>query len=604
MKFIIFLLAAISALPAKAQSFLIINVHERDTTSLNGSWKYIIDPYENGFYNYRYEPFDQQENPSWAGYFMDAKPTNKSNLLEYDWDNSPEIKVPGDWNHQEEKFEYYEGSVWYRKTFSYSKEATENRVFIHFGAVNYEAHVYLNGEKLGVHKGGFTPFQYEITNLLEEENSLVLMVNNNRHAEDVPTLNTDWWNYGGITRDVILFEEKPTFIADYMIQLNPQNPKEITGFIQLNGNNLRSELTLNIPELDINKRLSVNENGRVDFSILNSDIRYWSPENPKLYTVKLSYRDEILSDQIGFRTIKTDGGNILLNGNKIYLEGISIHEENPYRIGRTYSKQDAELLLGWAKELGCNYVRLAHYPHNEYMIETANEMGLLVWEEVPVYWTIQWDNEETYQNAEAQLTDMINRDKNSAATIIWSLANETPPSDARNEFLRKLSETARSIDQTRLLSAAMEIHSKAGQPNIKVVEDKLAEYVDLVSFNQYIGWYDGLPSKTQEISFKIPYNKPVIISEFGAGAKKGFHGDSLTRWTEEYQADTYEQNLEMIMEIPNITGISPWILVDFRSPRRHLAKIQDGWNRKGLLSNEGEKKQAWYVLQKFYENNW
>ena len=604
MKSVLCFLAILLPFQAFSQSSLINNVHNRDTTSLNGTWRYIIDPYENGFYNYRYQPFDEQVNPSPAGYFMDAQPEDKSALLEYDWDHSPTIKVPGDWNHQEEKFEYYEGSVWYRKTFSYSKKKDQNRVFLHFGAVNYEAHVYLNGEKLGVHTGGFTPFQFEVTGLLKEENSLVLMVNNNRKAEGVPTLNTDWWNYGGITRDVLLFEEKPAFIADYMIQLNPDNPDEIMGFVQLNGNDFPSTVNLDIPELDITEQYTLSNEGIARFSVSSSNIDYWSPTNPKLYEVKLSLGKHSLHDQIGFRTIKTEGNKILLNGEQIYLKGISIHEENPYRIGRAYSREDADLLLGWAKELGCNYVRLAHYPHNHHMIEAANEMGLMVWEEVPVYWTIQWENPQTYANAEAQLTAMINRDKNSAATIIWSLANETPPSQPRHDFLQKLAHKARSIDDTRLLSAAMEIHNEPDAPFVKIVEDKLADFVDLVSFNQYIGWYDGLPAKTDKISFKIPYDKPVIISEFGAGAKKGFHADSLTRWSEEYQADTYEQNLKMIKSIPNIAGISPWILVDFRSPRRHLAKIQDGWNRKGLISNEGDKKQAWFILQDFYDQNW
>lgn len=604
MKFIIYVAAMLFSIQSMAQSPLIINVHERDTTSLNGTWQYITDPYENGFYNYRYQPFDQQKNPSRDGYFMDAKPNDKSDRLEYDWDSSPTIKVPGDWNHQEPKFEYYEGSVWYRKKFNYTKEESTNRVFLHFGAVNYEAHVYLNGEKLGTHLGGFTPFQYEVTDLLQDENSLVLMVNNNRRAEGVPTLNTDWWNYGGITRDVLLFEEQPSFVADYMIQLNHKNPNSIEGFVQIIGKDFSADLTLAIPELNISKSLKVDQKGNASFSVAHDNIEYWSPKNPKLYSVELSYGEQILRDEIGFRTIATAGGDILLNGEQIYLKGISIHEENPFRIGRAYSREDAELLLGWAKELGCNFVRLAHYPHNKYMIEVANEMGLLVWEEVPVYWTIQWENTNTYKNAEAQLSAMINRDKNSAATIIWSLANETPVTEARNRFLKKLSEKARSIDNTRLLSAAMETHSESDAPLTQIVEDPLAEFVDLISFNQYLGWYNGLPEKAKRVDWKIPYDKPVIISEFGAGAKKGFYGDSLTRWSEEYQADTYVQNLEMIKNIPNIAGISPWILVDFRSPRRHLAEIQDGWNRKGLLSNEGEKKQAWFLLKDFYKNTW
>lgn len=604
MKIIIYLLAFIIPVNVFSQSELIINVHDRDTTSLNGEWHYIIDPYEYGFYNYRYQPFDEQENPSREGFFMDAKQRHKSDRLEYDFDKAPTLTVPGDWNHQEPKFEYYEGSVWYRTTFNYEKGTSDNRVFLHFGAVNYIAHVYLNGQKLGVHEGGFTPFQFEVTHHLEDENSLVLMVNNNRRADGVPTLNTDWWNYGGITRDVLLFEEPPTFVSDYMIQLSPENENKIRGFVKLSGTDLSKSLQLKIPGLSVSENLNINSKGFADVDISVEGIEYWSPDNPKRYEVTLSYGDQNLSDLIGFRTIKTDGEQILLNGKRIYLEGISIHEENPYRIGRANSKADAKLLLGWAKELGANYVRLAHYPHNEYMIEAANEMGLLVWEEVPVYWTIQWNNPETYQNAEKQLSAMINRDKNSAATIIWSLANETPPSNARNKFLKKLADKARSIDNTRLLSAAMEVHTEPGAPMTQIVEDKLAEFVDLVSFNQYIGWYSGLPDKANQVDWKIPYDKPVIISEFGGGALAGFHADSLTVWSEEYQADVYVQNLNMIKDIPNIAGISPWILVDFRSPRRPLTGIQDGWNRKGVISSEGEKKKAFYVLNNFFDEYW
>ena len=123
-----------------------------------------------------------------------------------------------------------------------------------------------------------------------------------------------------------------------------------------------------------------------------------------------------------------------------------------------------------------------------------------------------------------------------------------------------------------------------------------------MSFNQYIGWYDGLPDKCQTITWEIEQDKPVLISEFGAGAKKGLHGSKAARWTEEFQAYLYEETLKMIDKIDQIRGVSPWVLMDFRSPRRVLPKIQDGWNRKGLISEKGEKKQAFFVLKTFYEN--
>jgi len=587
-----------------AQENLLINNYNRPTKSLNGQWNYIVDPYENGFYNYRYHPFENEENPGKGAFFTNSKPSNKSDLVEYDFDASDSINVPGDWNTQKENLFYYEGTVWYKKSFDYIKTTDSNRVFVYFEAANYQTDVYFNGKKIGKHLGGFTPFNFEITKLLKEkDNFLVVKVDNKRKKEGVPTLNTDWWNYGGITRDVKIVEVADTFIQDYFIQLNPENNKVINGFVKLNGSDIdRKSININIPELQINKTFATNNEGYVSFEIKADKVGYWSTNNPKLYHVIVkSLRDEI-NDQIGFRTIKTKGQDILLNNSKLFLKGISIHEESPFNGGRGYSLEDAQQLLNWAKELGCNYVRLAHYPHNEHMVRLADKMGILVWEENPVYWTISWDNKETYENAENQLTELINRDKNRAAVIIWSMANETPTSNARNIFLKKLASHTRKLDPTRLISAALEQSNFENNPKIRTIDDSFADVVDVLSFNQYVGWYDGLPEKCGEISWKITQNKPVLISEFGAGAKYGLHGDKLTRWTEEYQEDLYIQTLKMLGNIPQVQGFSPWILVDFRSPRRALPKIQDGWNRKGLISEDGKKKKAFFILRDYYNN--
>jgi len=128
----------------------------------------------------------------------------------------------------------------------------------------------------------------------------------------------------------------------------------------------------------------------------------------------------------------------------------------------------------------------------------------------------------------------------------------------------------------------------------------MADVMDIISFNAYIGWYDGLPDKAERVTWKIKQDKPVIVSEFGAGALQGYHGDSLTRWTEEFQEYAYRENIKMFEQIPQLRGISPWILADFRSPKRFLPNIQDGWNRKGLISETGDKKKAFYVLQEYY----
>ena len=577
----------------------------RDGLSLNGEWKAIVDPYENGYYNYRYESFDKSETPSRSAFFTDSKMNSPTDLIEYDFDKSLSITVPGDWNTQFEKLYYYEGSVWYRKLFDAPKNYKEQRTFVHFAASNYRSDVYLNGKKLGVHLGGFTPFYFEITDKLDtKNNSLVLKIDNKRSAEGVPTLNTDWWNYGGITRDVNVYSVPYTFIRDYKISLDDHNSKQISVDVWLDGekNDIKNKkIRFQIKELGISQAMYTDADGRAKLSVSASELSLWSPNNPKQYRVSISSGKDQVVDDIGFRTIKTLGKRLLLNGEDIFLRGISIHEEYAAEGGgRVKDRASAKKLIAWAKELNANFIRLAHYPHSEHMVREAEAQGLLVWSEIPVYWTIHWDSEDTYQNAESQLAAMINRDKNRAAVIIWSLANETPVSDARNRFLKRLADKAKSLDSTRLLSAAMEKHGNEKDPNVSHVEDPLADWVDIVSFNQYLGWYYRTPDAADDTSWVIKYDKPVFVSEFGGGALAGYHGDKGTIWTEEHQEHLYSKTLAMLERIKGFVGTSPWILADFRSPRRLLVGVQDDFNRKGVVSETGVKKKSFYVLQEFY----
>ena len=372
--------------------------------------------------------------------------------------------------------------------------------------------------------------------------------------------------------------------------------------VEIAGAAADETVEINIPELDQSLTVKTDASGKAQFKFPAKNLALWSPEQPKLYDVKLTCGTDSISEPVGFRTVRTQGKKILVNGQPVFLRGICIHEDYPINGGgRVNTPEKAEQLLKWAKELNCNFVRLAHYPHNEDMTRLADKMGILVWSEVPVYWTIDWTNPETYQNAENQLADEIRRDANRASIIIWSLANETPVSEARTTFLTKLAAKARSLDSTRLLSAAMEKHAKPGVENVNMVQDPLADVVDIVAFNQYVGWYDGLPEKCARVSWEIPYDKPVFVSEFGGDARQGRHGDKSERWNEEFQEELYRQTLPMLDKIDGLVGLTPWILVDFRSPKRLLPGIQDGFNRKGLISSEGVKKKAFTVLQEYYQ---
>jgi beta-glucuronidase len=570
---------------------LIVNALNRESQSLNGAWDYIIDPYGTGYYDYR-----RMQNPN--GFNRDRQARNESDLVEYNFELSPDMAIPHDWNTWTDELMYYEGMVWFRKSFDFQKES-DKRYFLYFGAVNYRAVVYLNGEHLGSHRGGFTPFNFEVSSRIRDgRNTVVVLADNTRGRAEVPTVNTDWWNYGGITRDVMILSEPETFISGYTIGLSEDRTDEISGSIQLNGNDLRTPVSIEIPELGITTGVTPDTEGNATFSI-PAKPELWSPENPRLYRVILSTQDSWIEDDVAFRQIEAVGNRIHLNGEPLFLRGICLHEEAPFRQGRLSSAEEARTLLSWAKEMNCNFVRLAHYPHNEHMVREAEKMGLMVWCEIPVYWTIDFDNQETLQNAKNQLEEMITRDRNRGAVIIWSLANETPVGDSRNLFLRSLAEYARDLDDTRLISMAMEKQYR--DRYTPYIADPLMDIVDVVSFNTYIGWYDGLPEKCERMNWDLNTDKPVIISEFGGGALQGHHGSATERWTEEFQEELYRQSLAMFDRM-DLAGTTPWILMDFRSPRRVLPVIQDGFNRKGLVSDRGIRKKAFYLMQSWYRD--
>lgn len=594
----------LNAFPGKAQEDLIINTENRKNISLNGNWHYIIDPYENGFYDYR---FKERNEADPEAYWNRPIVNNPSDRVEHSYSDEYSLKVPGDWNSQDPVFKYYEGSVWYQREFDISESQAFQRAFLYFGAVNYEAHVYLNGKKLGMHKGGFTPFNFEIPkNLLKPKgNFLVVKVDNKRHADEIPTVNTDWWNFGGITRDVKLLLLPENFVQQFTLQLDPdefskgKKNQTLTGNLKLNKPVETSEVTVSIPELKLSEKVQM-KGQNMEYRLPVKNLQLWSPENPKLYQVDLIFQNDTLRDKIGFRDIRVSGKDVILNGKKIFLRGISIHEEIPQEVRRARTKKDAEQLLGWAKDLHANMVRLAHYPHNENMTRTADSLGILVWSEIPVYWTIDFESDEVLEKAKKQLKEMIIRDRNKASVIIWSVGNETPVSPARTAFMKSLVATAKLMDNSRLVSAALEVHHE-NEKNI--IDDPLGAVTDIVSVNEYLGWYGGLPNAKENSTWEVTYDKPLFFSETGAGAKGGYHGDKNQRWTEEFQQWYFEETIKMMKRMPeNYTGMSPWILTDFRSPRRNHPEFQQGWNRKGLIDNNGNKKKAFLILQEYYKN--
>jgi beta-glucuronidase len=582
-----------STAPAAPGPIVLTGADRRPAMSLDGEWASIVDPYFSGLFSFHHE---EKKN----GWFMNYKAKPGDTFpTEYDYSKAPKLKVPGDWNTQRESLMFYEGPVWYEKDFNY-KPKSHTRAFLHIGAANYHSWFWVNGQRVCEHEGGYTSFNCEITQAVHPgDNFVVAAVDNTRHEDNVPTLETDWWNYGGLTREVSLIEVPETFIDQYDLHLSRTEEGVIEGWVHVIGAAARDKAHVEIPDLQANSTAEIGADGRASLHFNVKGLQRWSPETPKLYKVLIHAGNDSIDELMGFRTIEVRGTEILLNGKPVFLRGMSVHAEAPYRTGRAYSDKDAETLLGWAKELGCNFVRLAHYPHAETMLRAADRMGVLVWSENPVYWALEFDNPKVLAKAGQQLDEEINTSRNHAAIVLWSMANETPNTPARTQFIETLATRARGLDPTRLITAALLVRAHG---NTKIIDDPLGQALDVIGFNEYIGWYEGHPESADTTEWQISYQKPLIVSEFGGGAKAGLHGNENERWTEEYQANIYRHQLPMLNKISQLRGMSPWVLMDFRSPNRPLTGIQDEFNRKGLISEQGQKKKAFFVLQKAYRD--
>ena len=623
-------------------------IDSRNLTSLNGEWSYIVDPMNNGL----------PESSFFGGFPKNKTQKTGMELIEYNFETAAKISIPGAWNAADQQLLFYRGPVWLFKKFDYSKQGNQ-LTHIYFEGSNFTTKIFLTGQSVGEFKGGYVPFNFDITDYVKEgENILLVLTDNTLNKSTVPTNKTDWWPWGGLIGDVYLIETPQTFILNAFMQLDSETFDKALLKVQLSEPLQNSTVTITIPELKFQQSFLTDSSGTIAEEISFNPI-LWSPDNPKLYKVNISNSSDFITDQIGFRSIHINGQQIFLNGKQIKFKGISMHAEPIAEAGPAFSKNHFKKLLKTAKDLNTNFVRAAHYPYSRHLAKTADEIGLMLWEEVPVYWNIDWTNPETYTIAKNQISRLVQRDWNRSSVVVWSVANETPFSPNRMDFLNNLIAEIKLNDETRLTTAALLSGSedqfkllvlalalqgnKSEWVNAKEkiifksileqvnfaedssldfsisIDDPLGESIDLISYNEYFGWYyvtffvdqmqveEGTLRRLmfeilEDIKITSIYNKPIHISEFGAGAKYGTTGNKI--WSEEYQANVYRHQLKMISNNPQIQGITPWILKDFRAMLRPLPGIQDFYNRKGLIDENGNKKQAFTVLQDFYDTQW
>jgi beta-glucuronidase len=607
-------LVALAAVPDGSASAQVveppIRLDGRQVVSLDGDWNYLVEPYGQALRSRN----SRRDFPA-------DRLAEGQELVEYEWESAPTLAVPGDFNSQDPALWLYEGPVWHRTRFE--APSHDGRVFLHFEGANYRTHVFLNGEKLGLHEGGYTGFAFEVTDRLRDgdANSLVVAVDNSRRDDGVPARRTDWWNYGGLTRSVSLVLVPKTFAHDLTVRFSDAAGERIAAEVELDGPGAAgADVTVAVPALGLRQSATADAWGRASVAFEPDAVRRWTPDDPHRYEVVVEAGGERLADHVGMRTVSVEGTDVLLNGEPVFLAGVALHEEAfDARGRRATSDADYRALLDAARAVGSNFVRLSHYPHGERMVELADSLGLLIWSEVPVYWEdIDYADNGTLELARDMVAALVDRDANRAGVVLWSVANETPQTEDRLAFLRTLIADVRRLDPTRLVTAALKSESvdaaaadgagaglgstgRTSSGLVQRITDPLAADLDVLAVNTYVGWYGTrTPPEIDGVTWESPWGKPVVFSEFGAGSVAGLRGDAGERWTEEYHASLLDHTLAVASRTPFVAGASVWVLKDFRSPRRWHPRYQAFWNRKGLFSETGVRKLGADVVERWY----
>lgn len=553
----------------------LVTVAGRRRISLDGDWHFTPDLFDEGL---RQRWFADEPSP----------PAQWSAPRDYDAEGSETVPVPSCWTMLRPEWRYFEGAGWYVRSFDW--DGSSERVVLRVGAANYQALVFLNGVFLASHRGGSTPFCVEVTERLRPgANRLTIQVDNRRRADRVPMHHFDWFNHGGLYREIDLLPLPAVFIRGFGLALTEAGrvAVEITLSDAVDG-----EAFVSVPELG--GRFEIGVVGGVGRLEIDAVPERWSPELPRLYDVEAVFGADRIAERVGIREIRVEGHQILLNGRPIYLRGVCVHEDDVL-LGKATNDVDIRRRFADAKALGCNFLRLAHYPHHERVAEIADEEGMLLWAEIPVYWAIDFANPDTYADAENQLLELIRRDRNRASVIVWGVGNENADTNARYAFMSRLAETARQADPTRLVSAACLINRRTF-----AIEDRLVRHLDIIGVNEYFGWYEPDFAGLERLLANSQPDRPVVISEVGADALAGYHGDTTELFTEECQAEVYRRQLAIIARAPWLRGFCPWLLYDFRSERRQT-RFQRGFNRKGLIAEDKHtRKLAFDVLAAHY----
>jgi len=574
--------------------------------------------------------------------FWEIKIEEEKNGIDENWHQGFEadaiIGIPGSWNEQLSELGLmdYKGKIWYQCTFFIPASSEDNCCLLHFGSADFFAEVWLNGNSLGKHSGGYLPFEFDLKGKIREgeENLLIVSIDNiltyetipqGIRAEDFNTFNKlreqnypitvfDFLNYGGINRPVKLIVQNTCHLESIITDTNISGNKGILNFEGIYNKEIddgKVKVKLYDEGDEIIEKIfdlsTVNVKGNIEIE----NCYFWSPDSPHLYELKFElFSKGVMLDEykldIGIREVRLSENDLLLNGNPIFLKGFGKHEDFPV-LGKGISHplivKDFQLM----KWIGANSFRTSHYPYSEEIMQMADRMGFIVIDEVPaVSLNFHFVNDKTLNNHKQALTELINRDRNHACVISWSIGNEPgiwgekeANSEMADSYWSEIYDHVKHLDNTRPIT--LPACSTWGE------DDLSYKYSDFLSVNRYWGWYE-IPGKIKEAGDYLKnelqnlfdkYKKPIMITEFGAESIEGEHETYPQMFSEEYQDMLIMQYFHIIESLPFTIGEHVWNFADFRTAQHHRRVIL---NRKGVFNRVRQPKCSAFSIKKHWQN--
>lgn len=573
-----------------------IHSETREVRDLNGYWSFKTDPQEAG------------REEKW--FFQPLE-------------NTIPMFVPASYNDQPQCAELrnYVGVVWYEQTFFVPSAWKTRRTVLRFGSVTHHAKVWVNGVQVAEHKGGFLPFEADISEHItfDTENRVTVEVDNRLdwsclppgfvdtkgpaswppwpYEEKIQQYAFDFFNYAGIHRPVRLCSIPKTFVEDITVVTGIDGT---TGIINYSIRSAGGASAVEVSATDkLNNRVAVSEGASGKLEIAGATL--WEPGEGYLYTltVRLLADDGTLLDvyrlPVGIRTVKIENGKFLINGRPFYFKGFGKHEDSVFR-GRGINEAQTLMDFNIMKAMGANSFRTAHYPYAEETMRLADELGLVVIDETPAvgmysinpndpWFTAGKIDERTLAHHKDVMRDLIQRDKNHACVAVWCIANEAGTREEGAEpYFKELIELTREMDPHRPLTV---VHAS----DRHAINCRVSHLVDVVCINRYFGWYQD-NGRLEPVEYQLEldlqhvyekFGKPVFMTEYGADTIDGFHANTSRAFSEEYQWDYLEAYSKVFDRLPFLVGEHIWNFADFDTKQ---APMRVMGNRKGVFTRE------------------